>query len=285
MIFINKHLTLIVLSPFLIIFCAHAGKVINKPTLNTSSLVVHLNEVNGWNHLSNDTTVEKIINNSPTKYKIITTQVVDINKSSINISTILVRKLANWHQQHSNGIKINLEERDLSFGQFNGVNFTIRINHIDSVIPSIEQAEGYYMKEIEKGNIKLQWLKELLREPPKITLTLYGAKHDNENISTPMARFSYKIEPTNDKKNVNISSSSFSYYWQQNYQELVVSQNILANYKVSGMLFTLDTSTNKTLRSLMSSEQQINFPKTVDELLLELKVTIEDPIIKLSLDM
>jgi hypothetical protein len=81
--FINKHLTLIVLSPLLIIFCiAHAGEIINKSALNTSSLIIYLNEVSLWNHLSNDITVEKIINNAPTKYKIITTQVVDINMNN-----------------------------------------------------------------------------------------------------------------------------------------------------------------------------------------------------------
>ncbi len=287
---INRDLTLITLFFLLLIdYCTnsqkvHATSVLENKATGTSSFSIRSSEIGGWIHLETELDIQKLLNLYPTDYRLSINQINDKNHPSLYISTILVRKLANWHQQHSNGIKINLAERKLSFGHFKGFNFAITVNHVNSVQPSIEQAQDYYKEEIETGSIKLKWLRELLKKPPELTLTLFGTEHDNQNISTAMATFSYKIMPTNGKNIVNISSESFNYYWQQNYQEEMVNQDVLANYKISGMLFTLDTSTNKTLRSFMSNEYKQDFPKTIKELLLELALTIEDPIIKVSLD-
>lgn len=287
---INRNLTLIVLFILLLINYftnsqkVHAASVIKTKATNTSSFSIQSSEIDGWTHLETELGIQKLVNLSPTNYRLAINQVNDKNQPSLCISTILVRKLANWHQQHTSGIKINLAQRKLSFGHFKGFKFAISVYHENSVQPTIELAQDYYKEEIETGSIKLPWLKELLKKPPELTLTLFGTEHDNQNISTPMATFSYKIMPTNGKNIVNISSESFNYYWQQNYQEEMVNQDVLANYKISGMLFTLDTSTNKTLRSFMSNEYKQDFPKTIKELLLELALTIEDPLIKVSLD-
>jgi len=142
----------------LLIFCfshkVYAGKSITKPALKTSSMTIHLNEISGWNHLKTDVKVQKTMNIPPADYKIVTTQVIDNNKSSINVSTVLVRKIANWHQQHTNGIKIGLVERELSFAQLKGFNFAFTINHLNSVLPSINQGQDFYLKEIKAVNIK-----------------------------------------------------------------------------------------------------------------------------------
>jgi len=287
---INRNLTLIAL--FILLLVNHftnsqkvyAASVIKTKATNMSSFSIQSSEIDGWTHLETELGIQKLVNLSPTNYRLAINQVNDKNQPSLCISTILVRKLANWHQQHTNGIKINLAQRKLSFGHFKGFNFAISVYHENSVQPTIELAQDYYKEEIETGSIKLPWLRELLKKPPELTLTLFGTEHDNQNISTPMATFSYKIMPTNGKNIVNISSESFNYYWQQNYQEEMVNQDVLANYKISGMLFTLDTSTNKTLRSFMSNEYKQDFPKTIKELLLELALTIENPIINVSLD-
>ncbi len=262
----------------------HAGKPELKPKLNTSSISININEVSGWNHLETNVNGQEFRNVDLTKYNISTAQVINKNIPLITISTVFVRKLANWHQQHINGIKINLVERDLSFGQFTGINFAITNNHDNSMQPDIEQAKYYYMDEIEKGLIKVQWLKELLINPPVLTLTLFGENHDNQNISTPMATYSYKLMLADGKTIVNISADSFSYFWQKHYEELKVSQDAITNYKVSGMLLTLDTSTNKTLRSFMNNEYQENFPNTINELFLQRALSIEDPIINVALN-
>jgi len=83
---------------------------------------------------------------------------------------------------------------------------------------------------------------------------------------------------------VNINAVDFNFYWQQNYQVKMVMQNTLAEFKISGMLFTLDTNTNNTLRSFMSDVNQQNFLETMKELYLELALTIENPTIKVTLN-
>lgn len=285
---INNNLAPPSLFLLLLIFCisgnVHARKPELKPTLNTSSVSININEVSGWNHLENNVDLQKLINVELTKYNISTTQVINKNNPLITISTVFVRKLANWHQQHINGVKFNLAEKQLSFSQFRGVNFALTINHSNSLQPSIEQAKYYYKDEIEKGLIKVQWLKELLINPPVLTLTLFGENHDNQNISTPMATFDYTLIPTDGQNIVNINAKSFSYFWQKHYKEQKVSQHGLADHNVSGMLLTLNTSTNKTLRSFMSNEYQHNFPKTINELFLELALSIEAPIINVSMN-
>ena len=83
---------------------------------------------------------------------------------------------------------------------------------------------------------------------------------------------------------MNINAVDFNFYWQQNYQRKIVTQNTLTEFKISGMLFTLDTNTNKTLRSFMSDVNQQNSPETMKELYLELALTIENPTIKVTLN-
>jgi len=282
----NHRLALGTLFTLLIVYCLinsqklHATSVIKNKVIDRSLFSIQASEVSGWNHLDVDLNRPKSINRSRTGYQLFLPQVNDKKKSSLSISTVLVRKLANWHQQHSTGIKINLTEKELSFGQFKSLNFAITIDHLSSFQPTIEQAQAYYFEAIKKGNIKLSWLQQLLREPAKITLTLFGRQHDDQKVSTPMATFNQQIARTSDKNRVNVSSDRFSFYWQQNYQEKAVNQEELANYKVSGILITLDTHTNQTLRSLMDDEQQDNFPETIKELYLKLALTIANPIIE-----
>jgi len=285
--FINKILALS--TTFLLLLLLYfsnnvkAGYPVLEPTLNKASMSININEVAGWNHLETNVNEQEIINVSLPKYNISTTTISNKNIPIITISMVFVRKLANWHQQHINGIEINLVERELSFGQFMGINFAITNNHANSVQPSIEQAKDYYKNEIEKGLIRVKWLKELLINPPVLTLTLFGEDHDNQNISTPMATFDYTLIPTDGKNIVNINAKSFSYFWQKQYKEQKASQDGLADHNVSGMLLTLNTSTNKTLRSFMSNKYQHNFHKTINELFLELALSIEDPIINVSM--
>jgi hypothetical protein len=276
MVLINRFIIVIsiLVSQYSIVF-AQSGML--NIIEETSTIILNSNDVSGWNHLDTSSVLLNDIKHPSNSYQLETLENINDANQQLNVSVVLLRKIANWEQQHTNGIKINLAERGMSFGDFKSFSVGIVYDQLNSIIPRAVQAINYYDDVINKGIVKSQWLKEMLSESPVISFTLFGEAQEEQAIATPMAVFNYSASLKNMENTVIIKAADFNYFWQQHYQEQKVGSATLESQKIMAMLITLDTSNNRTLRSYISTQGHQEFPDTMKEMFLELAVTFIEP--------
>lgn len=258
MLFLNRFIT--VLFYLLIIEII----ILDKSAYASKEITIDEANITSWNHLP------KNYSPLPLTYK------SETLKNNLAVSITLVRKVANWQAQHATGMKIDVENSTLTFNNLKSFNVDLLIDQINTTIPTSEQAITYFESAIEKGTVNPDWLKEMFNEPPVITFTLFGAAHEDQSIASPMASFSMNLDIKKSTSTLTINSEDFNYFWQQNYQETAVSLHDIAGRKIFGLLITLDTANNKTLRSYMSGKSII-YPKAMKELYLILPITFNNP--------
>lgn len=234
-------------------------------------------EISGWNHVSYYPEEFKQLRLLSSAYHINATELALDNQKHLEVSTVLVRKLANWERQHSNGIDINLASKNVTFGNFKALDLGLVINAEKSAIPSVDRAVNHFSAEINANIIAEQWLEELLVEPAKITFTFVGQGVDGPQTKTAIARYSYLVSDVDEAVNLSITQADLAFYWQQNYQQQQSSLSDLSSEKIVGMTVTLDTGNNKTLRQYINEAGQHKFPQPMKELFVELDLTIRDP--------
>lgn len=244
---------------------------------NVSPHDILFNEISGWNHVSYYPEEFKQLRLLSSAYHINATELTIGNQKHLEVSTVLVRKLANWERQHSNGIEINLASKNVTFGNFKTLDFGLVINAKKSVIPSIDRAVDHFSAEINANSIDDQWLEELLVEPAKITFTFVGEGHGGAQVKTAIASYRYLVSDVDEAVNLSITQADLAFYWQQNYQQQQSSLTDLSGEKIVGMIVTLDTGNNKNLRQYINEAGQHKFPQDMKELFVELDLTIRDP--------
>ncbi|GHF01415.1 hypothetical protein GCM10011501_33650 [Thalassotalea profundi] len=251
--------------------------------MKESSYDVSFNDISGWNHISFFPQEYKQLRLSSAAYHIDATELSLNEEKHLEVSTVLVRKLANWERQHSNGIKVDLASKGVTFGNFKTFDFELLINEKKSELPYVEEAVNHYLSEINATIIKEQWLEELLVEPAKITFTFVGENHNDPQHKTATASYSYLVSDIDEVVNLKISQEDLTFSWQQHYQEKAASLGDISSENITAMIVTLDTGNNKTLRHYINEAGQHEYPENIEEYFLELGMTLRDPkIIKTS---
>jgi len=231
-----------------------------------SQAFIKASKVSSWNHIGEKHGVYAGLSQASHKYQ--------LNKrlSSLSSKTlyelILVKKLLDWEQQHSNGIEVSLDGLDLNVEQFNQLHFKIKLSALDSIITS----------SLETLNKKNTWMKstenykELLSEQAHFTLIFYGKNHDNTKLKTLYGAYPFKL-PMNSKEQwhgINIKSEDFNFYWQQNYHEEPVSIKDIRTQKLKGFILVAESANKKVVRNYIST----SFPKEYTEVFNEFDISL-----------
>ncbi|XQW86548.1 hypothetical protein ACOYR1_07455 [Thalassotalea piscium] len=244
--------------------------------LNKNDKAILSAQMGGWNHIENNPLAYQNLTKPHSAYQInIAESRLDDGKHT-DVSTVLVRKLANWTQQHSNGFEIDLAANHLTFGGLKNITFDLLIDAKNSFIPSVEQATKYYLSYVEQGVINKRWLDDLLLNPVQLTFTLVGEHHASSALSNAVAVYRYNILPSEQKTHVNIHSSEFAFKLRQNYQDTDVAFSAISSQRISALIITLDTGNNKTLRSYINQSAKNDFPENMEEFFIELAVSLRD---------
>lgn len=258
----------------------------HKPLDKTVKGTIHyltLSELSGWDHLTlnqmNEDDKVFSFKNKYQDYAIHKNISVNENQTNTQIHTVLLRKIADWDKQHTNGLSLNFEKYQLTFSQLLSLSFTLAIDEGKSFIPSVNSANQHFSIPLHKNTINVNWLNELLAEPPMLKITLVGSDHQDQKIKTPIAQFSYPILQFNNSQLINIRPLELSYYWQKNYLKAKTDLAQIGDETITGALITLDTANNKTLRSYLSGNDRDNFPSYIKEMYIELATSITDPAI------
>ncbi|MDO6446770.1 hypothetical protein Q4493_13380 [Colwellia sp. 1_MG-2023] len=244
--------------------------------VNASQVVkVHPQQVQHWNHPATSPVQYKALKHHANAYAPTITKTAE----SEQIRITLIKKVANWHQQHSNGLKVVFSQPDLTFGQIKTLSLQLSLNKQASSIPTLAQLNDIYSKYIDSGLIDIHWLKELLSSNGVINIKFFGEHHEDQNIATTFANYQLILTENmlsstkiNRTKAIDISLSDFDIYRQINWQEQQVSIDEIASVTVIGMLITAETNNEKTLRSYL----QDHYVEEIPEYFIELAISLAD---------
>lgn len=195
------------------------------------------------------------------------------NNEGTQVQITLIKKLSNWHQQHSNGLKINFNHAVLTFGDLEAIKFSLSLNEVTSVIPSKEELYQRYHVKVVSGLIQKSWLDDLFSEYGVLNIKLFGEHHENQAIETVIANLQLPINAAmvNHHEKIVIPMTKFDFHQQKNWQEQAVLFDEIKTIKVLGMLITAETDNEKTLRSYL----QDSYSESVKEKYLELAINLK----------
>lgn len=233
---------------------------------------IHRDQVEYWNHIAAFPAQYHRVKSSPDLFY------PRINETPegtfINVS--LVKKMANWEQQHSNGLKVlfssskvmTKSEENITYGDIKALSFQFSLDKNMSYIPSTKQLEQEYAEKIVAGLIKKQWFDELVTDYGVLNIKLFGEFHEDQAIETVMANYQLPIESSmlHSAQHINLPLTYFDFYQQKNWQKQPVSMHQIHKIKVLGMLITAETKNQKTLRNYMQATYTSDMKETYIEL-------------------
>mgnify|MGYP000456992381 FL=1 len=186
-------------------------------------VVIQANQIHFWNHAAT----------YPKKYKGLLKKgemydpKVSFMEDETKVQVTLIKKLSDWHQQHSNGLKINFNDAALTFGDLEALIFSLFLNKSASIIPSKKELYQNYHENIVSGLIQKNWLDELFSEYGVVNIKLFGEHHDNQEIETVFANYQLTLNSAmvNHFQKAEIPLSLFNFYRQKNWQEQAIMLN------------------------------------------------------------
>lgn len=132
------------------------------------------NSLSGWDHTQNFADEFVGLKLNPQSYEV---ERKPDNPNNI-YSTTLVKKLADWQHQHGNSIIADITEQDLLFSNVAGIALVLKINSLQSNLPTSEQMTQAYgdkvsamqLATLDDANVYLSLaVFGLSSEPEKIT--------------------------------------------------------------------------------------------------------------------
>jgi len=232
-------------------------------------------QISSWNHTQHFENEFVDLSSPAEKYDVNVLQQAD----NVEISATLIKKIANWHHQHSNGVKVIFLNKDITFSKLSSIDFHLKSIPELSIIPNKLQLKTLYQSQIAKQLIDPAWFNQQLNEHGVINITLFGEHNDSPEINTTIA--SYQLVLNKDHRSgeaISLPLRRFSLYQQKDWQETQVTLNDIMDKAVVGMLITAETVNGKTLRSYL----QENFEESMPESFIELAIKIQNLAIILS---
>jgi len=269
-----KHIYLV----FLLIFTCNALERKLEDTSSfssedTSSVFINQNQsqikVESWNHIAGVGQEYSNLTQSRSSYDISYKKIGSGQQESLEISTILVKKIINWNRQHSNGIKLLFSDNPPKVGQLDKFTLQLKVDHNQLVLPSNSIVFAPYNLDIKEAEAK----NGLLNNVTYLNFTLFGRFHDDQQIASILASkiVALPVKANNhDWFSLELNMADFNYYWQQNWQETTVIPKEVKQEDILGMLITAESKNTKTLRHYLSED----LPEDFEEHFIEIPIKI-----------
>jgi len=255
---------------FLAIVTGSCTGVMAEPSIaenKLSNYEIEPAQLSSWNHISTKDENYKHLSRPYDNYQIKTS----MNDSSLHVKAVLVKKLINWHQQHSTGIEISFKKQNINFQQLTSFDFNININSEESILHSDKSTLIESNPWLRENKVAIA---ELISTKANFSLIFYGINHDNVDKSTLYAQYDFSL-PIAQSKNkqwqqVTVTPDKLQYYWQKNYQEQNTSLAQLNEIALHGAILVAETENGKVARHYCSDD----FPKAYTEVFNELTVEL-----------
>ena len=232
------------------------------------------NHFSSWNHIATPLQAEYLksqIDNYQATW-LVTDEPTCANTSILQMT--LIKKLANWDQQHVNGVEFkNLGNADITFERIQFISLDLKINRQNTFIPSPLAIQKKYQQlapsklidALDKGKVNLG-------------LTLY--EKNDTNLIDHKASVIFEIDQntlSDQWLRINIPASHLQFYVEQNYQKTPQKQTELTGFLVNNLVLVAETSSGSVLRKIAT-----HWSSDIPELYKEVGVSLRNVVIHLD---
>ena len=256
--------------------------------------LVRCSAVNTWHHMNTSPSEYIDLKQPLTVYQLqrykgdCATASESDNQASL--SGVLVKKLVNWHQQHSNGFDINLSQHKLTFAMLEKITFQLFVEKEKTFLVKKEELiqhpwlEGYAPKPnnsthqlLNKTAISNQLIDDLAH----VKFVFYSTDHHNTALKTLYASYNLAVKTeqlaeqlNNQPQDVELTLAQFNYYFEQNYQPENTEYTAVKNLPIDGVLIMAESVNNKVLRNYFAADISDNLSNDFTELFNEIAIKI-----------
>ncbi len=233
----------------------------------------HLFPLSGWNHINNESVSSEFLGValSPENYEFSESNFrTDTTCGGHQIyHTVLVKKLADWHHQHANGLEIDFSISPIKVESLVSLIIELKIHSTNTVIPNtteLHEAFGGHLDSeallaLDKGNINLS-----------VTLFEQGA-NDQSSLSLNASNILTLVpSETLDKwLRIEIPITALDFYKEQNYSDTPVFLEDVGQSEFIGIRLNPESENGKVLRHFLNGQLPDNVPKIFKEYQVSLK--------------
>jgi hypothetical protein len=219
--------------------------------------------ISGWNHTTNGNTTEWAnLKNTGSTYNFNGTATVNDSCNGVDtMNVVLVKKIADWDRQHSNGFERNILAHGYKFGDIENLIVDIKVNSAKTSIPSVESLKTTYASYV--GPTVIEALDE---GKVNVDITL----HDG-GILFGKIIFQLDQASVSDKwVRVTIPMSTLYFYQEVDYKRTTKTANDFENVVVQRALIVGETKKGAVLRGDITSWSS-SVPETFKEMDLSFK--------------
>lgn len=235
------------------LFADYDGGVQNQTLLNFS----------GWNHATNGSTTEWVnLKYTGATYNYSSTAKVNDSCTGVDtLNMILVKKIADWDRQHSNGFKKTITSNGYKYGDITNLVIDLKINSAKTFIPEIATLKTTYASYVN-GSV----IDALDEGKVNIGITMYDGGTLNAAINIQLDQSTLL-----DKwVRVNIPVKDMTFYSESNYVRTAKTLTDLSNIVISEVLFVAETKSGAVLRNSIGTWSTAT-PETFKEMDLSFK--------------
>ncbi len=217
----------------------------------------------GWNHATNGSSTEwTMLKNSGTTYNFNTNAKVNDSCNGVDsINVVLLKKIADWDHQHSNGFERNILAHGYKFGDIENLVFDIKINSAKTSIPSLETLKTTYASYVNAATVDAL-------EDGKVNIGITLA--DGTNLNGAIIFQLDQTALSDQWVRVTIPMSKLSYYQEVNYVRTNKTQADLSSVVIRRMLVVAETKSGAVLRGNITPWSS-SVPETFKEMDLSFK--------------
>lgn len=239
------------------IFADYDGGVQNQ---SLSSL-----NFSGWNHSTNENSARaewKQLSQGGATYNYSTTAKVNDSCNGVDtINMVLVKKIADWDMQHSNGFERNFISYGYKFGDVENLVFDIKINSAKTSIPSVASLKTTYASYVNGTTVDAL-------EDGKVNVGI--TLHDGNNLNGAIIFQLDQTALSDQWVRVTIPMNKLSFYQEINYNRTNKSLTDLSNIVIKRMLVVAETKSGAVLRGNINP-WSTSVPETFKEMDLSFK--------------
>jgi hypothetical protein len=217
----------------------------------------------GWNHTTNGSATEWTNLKLAGRYYNFNND-AKVNGSCNNVSTldiVLLKKIADWDHQHSNGFECNILAQGYKFGDIKSLVLDVKINTAKTHIPTVDNIKKKYANYVNESIVDAM-------DDGKVNIGI--TLSDNTNLNGSII-FQLDQAILGDKWiRVTIPIEKLSFYQEIDYKQTARTLADLSNIVIKRLLVVGETKSGAVLRGKIKN-WDTNVPETFKEMDLSFK--------------
>lgn len=220
----------------------------------------------GWNHSNNENKGRaewaKLKVSNHAIYDFATSAKVNDSCNGVDtINIVLVKKIADWDFQHSNGFERNVLTHAYKFGDIENLVFDVKLNSVNTSIPSVESLKTTYASYVNGTTVDAL-------EDGKVNIGI--TLGDTTNLNGAIIFQLDQTTLSDQWVRVTIPMNKLSFYQEINYNRTTKTLAELSNVLINRILIVGETKSGAVLRGNINP-WSASVPETFKEIDLSFK--------------